>query len=84
MSLPLPGKPKDLPFVKNKENLTITELQAFMQKYGLSHQEFADTLGVTIQAITLWIKGQREISLTVTRTVRLLNKYPQLIREFAP
>jgi DNA-binding transcriptional regulator YiaG len=76
MSLPIPGQ------TKTEEHLTIKELLDFMRTYGMSTQEFADTIGVTIQAVNLWIKGERDISLTTTRLVRLLTKYPQLIREF--
>ena len=63
-------------------NLTPKELIAFMHHYGISKRELSEILGVTIQAVTFWLKGKREISLTITRLVRLFEKYPQLIREF--
>lgn len=71
-----------IPSPIKKENLTIKELIAFMTINGLSHKEFADILGVKVQAVTLWLKGQRDISLTTTRVIRMMQKYPQLIREF--
>ena len=62
--------------------LTIKELNEFMNKNGLSRNELADILGVTYQAISLWLNGKRDISLTISRLVRIMQKYPQLIREF--
>jgi len=62
--------------------LTIKELMEFMDKNGLSKNELADILGITYQAISLWLNGKRDISLTVTRIVRIMQKYPQIIREF--
>ena len=64
------------------EKLTIKELISFMNKEGLSHKEFADILGVTIQAVTLWLEGKRDISVTNTRLIRAFQKYPKLLREF--
>ncbi len=64
------------------DKLTIKELIAFMSKNGLSKTEFAEILGVTYQAIGLWLEGKRDISLTTTRVIRCMEKYPQLIREF--
>jgi len=65
-----------------QEQLMIKELIDFMKINGLSHKEFADILGVTIQAVNLWLDGKREISKTTTRLVRLFQKYPLLLREF--
>ena len=64
------------------EQLTIKELISFMTKNGLSHKEFAEILGVTIQAVNLWLDGKRDISVTNTRLIRMFQKYPTLLREF--
>ena len=63
-------------------NLTHKELSDFMNHNGFSDREFADLLGVTIQAVRLWKSGQREFSLTNSRIVRAFIKYPTLMREF--
>lgn len=66
----------------NNDKLLIKELMAFMQLHGISKKELAEILGVTIQAVNLWLNGKRDISVTVTKLIRLFNKYPTLIREF--
>jgi len=81
MTLPSPGQQLKANSLKT-DKLTIKELQAFMQKNGLSNKEFADILGVTIQAVTLWLEGQRDFSITNTRLIRMFIKYPTLLREF--
>lgn len=62
--------------------LTDVELKAFMDKHGISTKEFSQILGVTIQAVRLWLSGHRSISLTITRLVAMFEKYPQLIKDF--
>lgn len=81
MSIPSPVKKLQVEELK-MESLTIKEMQAFMQKNGLSNKEFAEILGVTIQAVTLWVEGKRDFSITNTRLIRMMQKYPQLLREF--
>ena len=78
MTTPRPLKVEQL---KN-EQLTIKELMAFMQVNGLSKREFANILGVTIQALDLWLDGKRNFSVTNTRLIRAFQKYPQLLGEF--
>ena len=65
-----------------QEHLTIKELIAFMNVNGLSHKEFADILGITVQGIVLMLEGKRNITKPTTRLIRMFQKYPQLIREF--
>lgn len=64
------------------EKLTSKELIDFMNLNGLSVKELADILGVTVQAINLWIDSKREISMTTTRLIRMFQKYPMLLSEF--
>lgn len=64
------------------EQLTIKELMQFMKLNGLSKKEFAEILGVSIQAINLWLEGKRDFSVTNTRLIRCMQKYPQLLKEF--
>lgn len=77
----IPSPIKKLEELKT-ESLTIKELQSFMQINGLSNKEFADILGVTIQAVNLWIEGKRDFSITNTRLIKMMQKYPKLLREF--
>lgn len=64
------------------ELITIKEFIEFMNTNGISKHEMADILGVTVQAINLWVKGDRAINTTVSRVIRIFKKYPKLIREF--
>lgn len=65
-----------------EELITIKEFIEFMNTNGISKHEMADILGVTVQAINLWVKGDRAINTTVSRVIRIFKKYPKLIREF--
>lgn len=87
MALPMPGKPKNNSPVHSKrstegERMTMAEVKAFMKSHGIGEKEFAELLGVTIQAVTLWMNGKREFSVTNSRLLRMFEKYPKLIREF--
>lgn len=63
-------------------NLTAIELKQWMDLNGVANKDLAEILGVTIQAVRLWISGQREISKTITKIINLFKKYPKLLREF--
>lgn len=80
MSIPLPTPP--ITKRVKSESITSVELKAFMNKHGLSNQEFAQILGITLQAVRLWVRDDRKVSLTITRLIALFEKYPQLLREF--
>ncbi len=64
------------------EKLTYKELNNFLDKNGYGDKEFANLLGVTIQAVRLWRAGQREFSVTNSRLIKMFIKYPTLTREF--
>lgn len=77
MNMPVPFPTKEA------ENLiSAQELKAFMDKHGFGEREMGEFLGVTWQAVRLWVRGERGISLTTSKLIRLFNKYPQLMREF--
>lgn len=67
---------------RDDENMKPKELQAFMNHHGISRKELCELLGVSVQAVTLWINNKREINMTITRLIRLFHKYPRLLREF--
>jgi len=69
--------------MSNNKKLTGVELQKFMNTHGISPREFAEIFGVTQQAVMRWLNDEREFSLTNSRVVRLFQKYPTTIREFA-
>lgn len=62
--------------------LTVDELTIFMQVNGFNQVTLGELLGVTRQAVSLWLKGQRDISETNSRLLKLFIKYPNLLREF--
>lgn len=85
MALPSPVKKKEViskRLIKENEHLKAEEIAKFMRKHGMSEQEFAEIIGVTIQGVYLWLSGERKFSVTNSRLLRLLDKYPTLIREF--
>lgn len=75
-------KPIDSNRIRTNERLTIKELDKFMKKNGVSIKEFSEILGVTEQAVKLWLTGQRVFSITNSRLIRMFIKWPNLIREF--
>jgi len=62
--------------------LTAKELKGFMELNGISVGEMSEILGVTPNAVKHWINGRRDISMTVTKVIRMFETYPQLIRVF--
>ena len=71
-----------LPSTNRGDKMKPEELREFMSIQGISKQELADTLGVSIQAVNFWLAGGRDISTVNTKLIRLFKKYPQLFREF--
>ena len=79
--IPAPPSAPSSRITKN-EKLTAEQLRTFMNTHGLADKEFAQIMGVTMQAVRLWLTGDRSISITISRLVRLFTKYPNLLREF--
>lgn len=80
MSMPKPFESKRITPVEDR--VRPEELREFMNKHGISVLEFSQVLGVSRQAIKLWLDDKRDVTITNSRIIRLLNKYPQLIKEF--
>ena len=74
--------PKSSERIRSNERLPTKDLIEFMNHHGVSDNEFAEILGVTLQAVRLWKSGQREFSVLNSRLIRMFIKYPNLIREF--
>jgi DNA-binding transcriptional regulator YiaG len=53
-----------------------------MNKQGIDDKELAEIFGVSVQAVWLWLEGERKFTVTNTRLVRLFQKYPQLLKDF--
>ena len=70
------------PRVITNEKLTSDELISWMQENGISDKELSEIFGVSIQGVRLWISGQRDVSITNSRLVKMFIKYPQLLKEF--
>lgn len=68
--------------IQVRESMNPKELEIFMNKHGISKKELAEIFGVTEPAVHLWLNGERAISTTTTRLVRLFTKYPALLKEF--
>jgi DNA-binding transcriptional regulator YiaG len=78
MAMPTPASNR----ITANEKLTPDELTKWMNKHGISEKELAEIFGVTGQAVTLWLSGQRSFSVTNSRLVKLFMKHPLLVREF--
>lgn len=63
--------------------MTKTQLEAFLKKYGLDSADFAEVIGVTRMAVEHWLSGRRSIAKPYGRLVRLFDRHPELIKEFA-
>lgn len=63
--------------------MTPNDIKAFMERHGLSISELAEILGVQRPAVDHWLKGRRQVGLTVARLLRLFDRNPALMREFA-
>lgn len=62
--------------------MTPEQLKDFMEKHKLNSAGFARVLGVTPQAVNLWLKGDRRVNGTVVKCCTLFNANPQFISYF--
>jgi len=62
--------------------VTSSELELFLHQHQLTYTELAALLGVSSQAVYQWLQDKRSISLTVSRLLKLFDKYPQLMEGF--
>ncbi|MFM6930423.1 MAG: helix-turn-helix domain-containing protein [Bdellovibrio sp.] len=58
------------------------EIMDFRIQHKMTEKEFAEFLGVTWQAVRLWETGQRSLSETNARLLRLFKRHPNLMKEF--
>lgn len=70
--------------VSNQPKLLMTkfELSEFMLQHHLGEKDLAALVGVTPQAVRLWVTEKNPINQTTIRLIRLFKKYPSLIKEF--
>lgn len=68
--------------VSSNEKMTGKELRDYINLNGFSIKEFSDLMGVTPQAMQMWLNGSRAINITNTRIIRLFMKHPTMIKEF--
>lgn len=65
-----------------RHQMTSQELIQFMRDTKLTDEKLISNLiGVTPQAVTLWLHGKRRIPETVRRMILLFKKYPGLLKE---
>ena len=51
--------------------MTATELKALQSSAGLSNQDAADTLSVSLRAVKYWRSGQRKISPAMAELIKI-------------
>ena len=66
----------------NNDKMSVDELTQWMNTNGFSAKELGELLGVTTQAVKKWTGGERDVSVTTSRLIRMFIKFPQLIKEF--
>lgn len=66
----------------SKINMKPKEVEKFRLANQMSQIDLAEKLGVTVQAVKNWEEGVRGVSETTGKVLKLLSKYPQLIKEF--
>lgn len=62
--------------------MTPTQIKAFMTKHNLNQEHFATLIGVSPMCVSNWVRGNRSMSLTTARVLRLFERKPQLMKEF--
>ena len=68
--------------ISDNDKMTSEELLKFMNDHGVNVKNLSEILGVTMPAVRFWLNGTREISVLVSRLIRLFDKTPHLLREF--
>jgi len=68
--------------VSHNERLDPEELRAFMNLHGISSKELSEIFGVSQVAVHFWLTGEREMTITNSRLIRLFERHPKLIGEF--
>ncbi len=59
------------------------QLKIFMVKYKMSPKTLAELIGLTPMAVEHWLIGRRSIAKPYGRLIRLFDKKPELMKEFA-
>lgn len=63
--------------------MTPEKLEQFLVRHDLTNAQFARLLGVTPPAVDHWLLGRRAVPLTTVRLLRLFDRRPELMLEFA-
>lgn len=62
--------------------MTAKQVQEWRLKFKMDQKAMGELLGVTWQAVRYWERGERDVPVTTAKTLRLLAKFPQLLKEF--
>lgn len=79
--MPPNNKPERVAPNPHVKQLTTEELQKFMSFHGVSDKELATMIGKSARTIESWLNGNRNICLTTSKLIRLLDRYPTMMRE---
>lgn len=66
----------------DKPTMTSDELKQFLDHFGMSETELAETLSVTKPAVDHWLTGRRDVPPTTVRLLRYFLKHPTRLGEF--
>ena len=76
----MPKKSRDE--VKDQTVFTAADVREFMRVNQMTVEMLADTMGVTKQAVTYWITGQRHVPETTKRIFVFFQTRPEMMRYF--
>lgn len=59
-----------------------TNLKHFLWVMNMTEQDFATLIGVSRNAVMLWLKGEREIPETTHKLIQFFTRRPDMMNEF--
>lgn len=62
--------------------MTSDELKAFQDRHALSNKDLGDLIGVSALAVHHWRVGRRNVSLVVSRLLRLFDREPDVMGRY--
>jgi DNA-binding transcriptional regulator YiaG len=61
--------------------MTAKDLSDYLTKHEMSDKEFAVCVGVTVQAVRLWLLGKRAIPKMLIKIINKLNQHDLTVRD---
>ena len=65
-----------------EDEMSSDELEIFLEKHDMSNKHLADLIGISEQAVMMWVSGDRRIPAPMSRLIRYFNSKPSRMSEF--